>query len=707
MSDKVKVSTPWSQQGGGDDEKPSAAGLGDTSNLLQVPCPHCGQALALGREYLGGHCLCSVCDELMLVSLKKSYGGEMAVVAEKVDKMTGEKISDSAAMSAPEVGGPAMEEDWENTRPVKMWAASTKDKSAVEDDDMDLGATMPIPTVGKMDDDDMDLGATMPIPTMGKMADDEMDLGVTMPVPTVGKSDTDHRGLGATMPIPAVAKGPTPAEVDEDWEMTTPGKAQSMAPRTPSSSPGGLWGKEATGRQGVKLAPPGEKSGKVGPKAPAPTSGAVPTVTTPPTKAPAPTTGSVPTLDSGQVSARQEARKEELPAWQPPGLSEPLGKGAAAPAEKVEEEKAAKKKEAVVKKKSNPFGNKASEPVANKKVKIRRRAKSRKGLVFVMFVFLLVMAALAVFIVAPGLIPRGLEAREFVDGRIDEARGQVEGFLAQRALSGDSSSGDAGAGVRQEEAGGAVFPPLEGDAVKGEVEAANMTPVHTRESDAALQKLLSQEGEQVIRRFYGASSVDEKLAFVVDAEGARSDMEQYFSDESKLTTVRSVLFRGGARDSETGHYYGVFDVTENENDASHRWCVVDPGTGLYQVDWILYRQIVASRLGEFLRKPAGEGAQSFHMLLKLGDRVPADDSPWFDDAVRVEMQVPMISSSWYSVLVKKPLADSLGITTKLANGRLTMAVVEIAWVAGDKESTERLPAIVGVKQWGAWARNNF
>ena len=149
-------------------------------------------------------------------------------------------------------------------------------------------------------------------------------------------------------------------------------------------------------------------------------------------------------------------------------------------------------------------------------------------------------------------------------------------------------------------------------------------------------------------------------------------------------------------------------MAENENEAPRRWCVVDPGTGLYQVDWKLYRQIVASELGAFLVTPAQEGEKkSFNMLMRLNGKVSADDSPWFEDAVSVELQVPMISSNWYPVMMKKTLAESLEVTTKLADDRLVIGVVEIAWVRGDKDTDKLQPAIVGIKRWGAWSNREF
>lgn len=674
---------------------------GSTANLLQVPCPDCGQVLALGREILGSHCLCSVCDGLMLISLKKSGGGKMAVVAEKVDKITGEIVRDVPSTSSPETGGEAMEEAWENTRPVKMWAGNP---GADDDDELDLGVTMPVP---KMDaKDDMDLGTTMPVPGIAG-SDDDMDLGATMPVPL--KSEPSGKK----------------EEVDDDWAMTDPVRSRQQAQGEPpqsqtssqagqaQSSGGGLpWEKTDSGRQGVKLAPPGAKWGRFSGKAPPPTSGAVPTVTTPPTKAPPPTTGSVPTLDSGMIAARAANRAQQpspgggQPPWQPPGAKAPIGQsGPQAPqAGKAAGKKSDQPEKATAeKKKSDPFGNKPSAPPAKKKPQ-RRHRKGRKGLAFVVFLFLFIFVGLALFIIAPGLIPRGLEARAFIRGKIDEAKEKLENTLAERAMNRDVPADPPSGAV----IGEAVSPGTTADPKAGQGSATSPVPVQTRESDLALQKLLKQDGERVIHRFYGASSVEEKLAFVVDPDKARPDMEEYFAGREGMATVRSILFRGGTRDLETGYYYGVFDVVENENDVPHRWCVVDAGTGLYQLDWILYRQIVASELGGFLANPSPEGVtKRFHMLLKLDGNVPADDSPWFDEAVSVELQVPLISSAWYPVLMKKSLAESTGLTTKLMGGKMVIAVVEVAWVPGDKDPGKTTPAITAIKRWGAWERRDF
>lgn len=318
---------------------------------------------------------------------------------------------------------------------------------------------------------------------------------------------------------------------------------------------------------------------------------------------------------------------------------------------------------------------------------------------------MLLLGALAVFIFAPGVIPRGLEAREFIDGKVDKAKEKLENLLAERAMDSDEPADSPGGAV----IGGTVATGATTGSEAGQGSGTGPAlVVQTRESDLALQKLLKQEGERVIHRFYGASTVEEKLAFVVDPEEARPDMEKFFAEREGVASIRSILFRGGTRDLETGYYYGVFDVIENENDVPHRWCVVDAGTGLYQVDWILYRQIVASELGSFLVNPSSEGVpKSFHMLVKLGGNVSADDSPWFEEAVSVELQVPLISSAWYPVLMKKPLAESRGLTTKLMDGKMVIAVVEVAWIPGDKDPGKTTPAITAIKRWGAWGRRDF
>ncbi len=702
-------------------------GSDPSANLLQVPCPDCGQVLALGREILGSHCLCSVCEGLMLISLKNTDGEGMKVVAEKVDKVTGEKIADAPSTSSPEKSDSEANENWENTRPVKMWAGSQGD--AGEDDDMDMGLTMPVPKMdGGKKDDDMDMGLTMPVPKMdGGKKDDGMDIGLTMPVPKMeeGKED-DEMDLGSTLPVPGVDASddigrtmPVPKMEEEDnqapsasGQSQVPAVEPSQTPSAPQKPKGDEkqpWETSPkkptsptspTGRQGIKLAPPGA-TGRMTGKAPPPTSGAVPTMTTPPTKAPPPTTGSVPTLDTGQVAARS-AISAESAAWKPPGAAAVPSKDKtqAQSSQAKTDKSVAEKKLAAEKKRSNPFGS-APAPPKKKTIK-RRRRKGRKGLKFALMVIPLLLVALALFIMAPGIIPGGVKGREFVDGKIDQGIERLEELIAERAMNTAPGNSDAGEGGGEDLglAPGATADPAAGTVVRPSI------PTYKR--DAALQKVVSQEGGQVIRRFYGASTVEEKLAFVVGRGEALKDMEAYYSGEEIFPTVRSIMFRGGTRDVETGYYYGVFDVLENENDNPRRWCVVDAGTGLYQVDWILYRQIVASELGIFLETPQAEGvAQDFTMLMKLDGHVDGKESPWIEGAVRVQMQVPMISSNWYSVLMKKSLAESLEFTTKLADGRMTIGVVKIAWVVGDRDQARPQPAIIGIKRWGAWAHKAF
>ena len=644
-------------------------GSDPAANLLQVPCPACGQVLALGREILGSHCLCSVCEELMLISLKNVDGEGMKVVAEKVDKQTGEKVSDVPSTSSPERGNASMDEDWGNTRPVKPWTGSADTDEADEMDDM---------------------GLTMPVPKMDTGGDaDEDDMGLTMPVPKM-----DNEGNATTPGQP-----PAPSE--------TPTSQTPSEPQKPTGDGEQPWDKTSTGTQGtkgIKLAPPGgAATGRIKGKGPSPTSGVVPTMTTPPTKPPPPTTGSVPTLDTGQVAvlaakAAKAAISEDAMAWKPPGAAAmPSGNKTQPQATQSE----AKKKDAPKKKKSSPFGEAPKASAPKKKAAKRRRVKGCKGLMLTLLMIPVVLGALALFIVAPGIIPGGPEGRVIVDGKIDEGIERIEEFLAARAMNAKADSSGEDGGV--DEGLAPVADP-------GEPSVAIIEPlaIPTYERDAELQKVLSQEGEQVIRRFYGASTVEEKMAFVVGRGEARSDMESYYAGQELLPTVRSVMFRGGTRDVETGFYYGVFDVLESGNDIPRRWCVVDPDTGLYQVDWILYRQIVASELGVMLTTPQGEGVtKRFTMLMKLEERVDDKDSPWTGGAVKVSLQVPMISSNWYPIVMEKSLAESLEVTTKLADGQFAIGVIEIGWITGDKDSSKSQPAIIGIERWGAWARMAF
>ena len=89
-----------------------------SDDLLEVSCPDCGQGLSLKRKYLGGHCLCSTCDGLMLVSVQETMGGQRTIVTEMLDKATGNKIAGVNPTIVPDKGGAVINKD---TKPVKPW----------------------------------------------------------------------------------------------------------------------------------------------------------------------------------------------------------------------------------------------------------------------------------------------------------------------------------------------------------------------------------------------------------------------------------------------------------------------------------------------------------------------------------------------------------------------------------------------------------
>ena len=126
MSDQAKPDVPWNQPGQNDQATADSGAdeVEDSVNdLIEVSCQKCSQALALGREFLGGHCLCSTCDGLMRVTAEEVPGGENRIVVEIVEKETGKKMGDTAPTYAPNIGGAVV---GEHTKPVKPWPKQFK-----------------------------------------------------------------------------------------------------------------------------------------------------------------------------------------------------------------------------------------------------------------------------------------------------------------------------------------------------------------------------------------------------------------------------------------------------------------------------------------------------------------------------------------------------------------------------------------------------
>lgn len=215
---------------------------------------------------------------------------------------------------------------------------------------------------------------------------------------------------------------------------------------------------------------------------------------------------------------------------------------------------------------------------------------------------------------------------------------------------------------------------------------------------------MHQEGERAIRSFYRAQSIEERSAFVLDPGRAVGSMRSFYEKLGKLPTIRYLEFKGKILDPTSGLRFGVFDVHEKENERSHRWIVVEVEPGQYALDWGLYEQLENSTLVSYLAKEQS-APKEFRLLMKLGDRVSAVDNPWDEDAVKVYLQLPSAGDvEGEVVLLRKSVAQKLGILDGLGDGKIRIGRLTLDWIAGDKDPGSKAPTITGFDGWGAWTQ---
>lgn len=110
-------------------------------------------------------------------------------------------------------------------------------------------------------------------------------------------------------------------------------------------------------------------------------------------------------------------------------------------------------------------------------------------------------------------------------------------------------------------------------------------------------------GTTAIKQFYGAPTIEARLPFFVAPEKSRLPFDAYFGRFEALPTLKSVALQKATLDVATGRWYGIFEVSEVENEKLHRWIVIEDEAGEFKLDWNLYERLINDSLPRFLDDP--------------------------------------------------------------------------------------------------------
>lgn len=213
--------------------------------------------------------------------------------------------------------------------------------------------------------------------------------------------------------------------------------------------------------------------------------------------------------------------------------------------------------------------------------------------------------------------------------------------------------------------------------------------------------IMEPVGSDVIRAYYESSAIDERSRYVIDSEFNQPAMEAYYRRYQEPPTLESIEFRGPMRDAASGRWFGVFDVREKENQATHRWCVVQVRPGEMKLDWNIYQQLIDQSLDRFLSDPEA-APKAFRMVIRRGEEPPSDENPWPGKTWELHLQPPLDMAQPRTLLISEAEFQRLGLDQALIGGNARIGRVELSWVPSELEPLTKIPTVTKVLGWGAW-----
>jgi hypothetical protein len=155
------------------------------------------------------------------------------------------------------------------------------------------------------------------------------------------------------------------------------------------------------------------------------------------------------------------------------------------------------------------------------------------------------------------------------------------------------------------------------------------------------------------------------------------------------------------RDASSGRWFGVFDVHEDQNEELHRWCLVQIEPGTLKIDWGLYQQLIDRSLERFLSDPASP-PKVFRALINLGEPVVGAENPWGVRAVELFLRTPLDTAKARRIVLPQSECDRQGLAENLIANHARIAELELTWIPGASDPSQRFPSVTGVFSWGAW-----
>ncbi|MGY8640004.1 MAG: hypothetical protein ACKVJU_02790 [Verrucomicrobiales bacterium] len=234
-----------------------------------------------------------------------------------------------------------------------------------------------------------------------------------------------------------------------------------------------------------------------------------------------------------------------------------------------------------------------------------------------------------------------------------------------------------------------------------------ISPTEVENYPASPQDPISEQlrvnvaGTTAIRQFYRAPSIETRLPFFVAPEKSRLPFDAYSGRFEALPTLKSVALQKATLDAATGRWYGIFEVSETENEKLHRWIVIEDEAGEFKLDWNLYEQLINDSLPRFLDDPTA-APREFRLTLRKGEPVPEDNNPWNSEATGLMIQTPFDSQSARFIVLKKSDYESLGLSEKINPTSAKVVRVEISWVPSEYDPNSHVPVITRLIGWGAW-----
>ncbi|NNE94106.1 MAG: hypothetical protein HKN23_20865 [Verrucomicrobiales bacterium] len=246
-------------------------------------------------------------------------------------------------------------------------------------------------------------------------------------------------------------------------------------------------------------------------------------------------------------------------------------------------------------------------------------------------------------------------------------------------------------------------PPASGEspAAQSPDSLDTLTPALAAGDSISETDRINKGGADAITQFYSATEAEARLPFLYEEDGVETSFREFCGSLETLPTLAEFRPLGTMKDAGSGKTFGVFDVTEKENEALHRWIVVEIEPNVFKLDWTLYKQLAEDALPRFLTDTTAP-TREFRLMIRKGGNVSIRHNPWFEAATELYLQSPFDSQPPRTVIIKNSDFEGLGFSEHLVGDRGRIARVELSWVPSEYNPQSRVPVVSRLIGWGAW-----